>query len=162
MTIKTAYAITRNFKTSLFSFPPIFFEKDNLVFRVYKNTVQIVSPSFNVTYKNITKKQFLKQKDLFDISFVYSYDDYNEYLINEDIYLTSIGIVSRDDYFLAKDIMEGLNTIPKKELKEDIVYLSDKGNKYYYLKDEYYSLYDIKLEKEVLKNSVRIVDEFIS
>ena len=67
--------------------------------------------------------------------------------------------MSEEDYFLAQDIINNLKTIPKKELSEDIPYLSDKGKEYFYIKSDKGHLYDKKLKKQILKDSVRLVQE---
>ncbi len=156
MTIREAYNIKRRHKTGIITLPP--FALNNLSFRVYKYSVKIVSPVYETIYVSISKEIFLEQKKKFNIKFMYSYDDFDEYQLHERVFVTSQGVVSEEDFELAGDIIDNLQTIKKKELREDIKYISDKGKEYFYLKCEKGSLYDRKLRKQVLKDSIRIVD----
>jgi len=157
MTVREAYKITKFFKHGHFSYPP--FCISEITIREYQNTVQIGSPIYDVNYVRITKRQFLKQKEKFNFKLTYSYDDFKEYFYGRKLYLTSIGLVSEEDYFLAKDTIDNLKTIPKKELLEDTLYLSDKGKEYFYIKSHNGQVYDKKLKKQILKDSVRLVQE---
>ena len=98
------------------------------VFDKIDNSIFIISKTMNGCIDSISFSGYIEK---------YIYNESLTVIDNTLIgnyYYTSVGFVSDEDFYLAEDILEQYNIrIPKSELLENYIYLSDKGKKYIYL-----------------------------
>ena len=93
-------------------------------------------------------------------------------------YLTAVGLISEDEYLLAKDIIERYSTrIPKKELDVGSCYISEKGESFLYIgsfktelvkvennimykeyKETDHCVYNLNEERVIKLSSVKLID----
>ena len=131
-----------------------------------------------MTLRKVSIKNFeqILRNEKYDISkdngFVMM--DYGEscevYSFNKPYTLTSAGLVTEEEFFLAEDIIEEQETIRKRDLIIGDRYLSISGKKYLYMGQMKYFydeadftleinyLYDLKLNKFVQNDSVKLIE----
>ena len=176
MTINRAYNITRNFQKDGIEFIPGLIT-NGFFCSSTNNTIDFCSfTSEHFSYFNISKKEF-KTNFLDNHNFHISDEEFNEdlaYSIQKPIgeyAITSIGLITMDEFYLAQDFIEKQQKIKKTNMEFKQTYLSNKGKKYIFLGDllsNYgtniiYSLkdclFDISLSKIVKLNSIKLIEE---
>jgi len=129
MTLKDANNITRRFIKNNKTYDPLL--SSDWEFSIVCNKVCIGS---NILDLNIPSYCSLEEYALsYAFNNLYKLEDN---VIKGNYYLTSIGLVTEEEYFEAEDLIERYNTkIAKNELIVGNQYLSNKGKKYLYLGD---------------------------
>jgi len=166
MTNERAYNITRSFVTM-----GCLFEKEDKRFTetsLFKGRLFYLN---NTTYpfyfyvKNFSKEKTIKE-NILEITHKSEVDCIT---FKIPLYLTSVGVITEDEYLLAEDIIDNHSTIYKKDLVENAIYEASNGKKYTYLGDfkilflgVLYDLkdmfYDKKYNKLITFSSLKIVN----
>lgn len=128
MTPKEAYNITRPFRGfwDRMENPSLLKHVSTMTFYNIssdKKAVALLNLN-NSQIKLISKNIFFKKyKDFFSED-IYSQSLLKKHYPLEDLYITSKGLTTQEDFFLAEDIMENLQKIKKSDLKIGTVYTS--------------------------------------
>jgi len=126
MTIKRAKELTRPFIKNSKEYSPIV--SSDWTFSIEDSKVILTSIFSSISLEFLTLSSYSEN---------YIFSPY--YLINNNslvgnYYLTSVGLIKEEEYFIAEDLIEQLNNpIKKKDLIPGHIYLSDKGLKHIYL-----------------------------
>jgi len=177
MTIHRAYNITRDFQKDGIQFIPGLIT-EGFFCSSTNNNIDFCSftTSEHFSYFTISQKEFkinFLDNPHFTISEKDTYFDL-PYLIQKPIgeyAITSIGLITMDEFYLAQDFIEKQQKIKYMDMEINQTYLSNTGKKYiflgdlisrygtninYLLKD---SIFDISLSKIVKLNSIKLIEE---
>jgi len=136
MTILEAYNITKSFQTYFGKEKP-FLSSEIMLIKI-KNFNRLIHYYWFVGQNGNRIKKTMSKK---------TYDSYivkeientssNKSLkkIDESLFLTSVGLVSEEDFYKAEDIMENTKFLKRRDLEIDSVYLDIKGREFLYIGD---------------------------
>ena len=161
MTLSKAYKITRKYKHRDGYYKPTIVTEIRLSKNLenYKGLYKpfviqaIEEGTGNYFFQYGNKKLFNKTKATIKNEGRFEIKEINDYRA-----ITSIGLVSEDDFYLAQDIMENLEKIPKKELVLNEVYMALNGKEYIYLDT---LLRSVETGKEIAYKPILIYRELI-
>ena len=126
MNISTAKEITKPFFNMKAKRYPLL--ASDWEFILEDESVYLISKENNVKYYFSSINTYAKM-----YMFGVFKDDILNNKLKKSAYFTSIGFVSVDDFFLAEDMLENSQFIPRKDLLLNKVYLTDKGKEYLYI-----------------------------
>ena len=173
MTTEKAYNITRPFINRHRKVYPRSYSNIEIYQQGHKYiTMKLETGTYRFLGQNLFKKKYLNNENL-NLENIKE-DNFLSYLIKEDLYHTSIGLVSPEEFHLAEDIIENIQRITPKNLETGKKYKSISGKRYIALGDIEYKenflgsgrrmflkniLYDIKSERIVKAESIKLVEE---
>jgi len=170
MTLLEAYNITRVFETNYEKEKPFSSSEIELIKTTIDKKVKYYYWIHHHEDDRIIAKMMSKKKyNSYDIK-----EKHNNIMtkkrIEEKMFLTSIGLVSEEDFYLAEDIMENTKFLKKKDLEIDSVYLDVKGREFLYtgnlimnqgyMTEKIYKsqLFDIKNNRFLNLSSLKLVE----
>jgi len=132
MTLLEAYNITRTFETNYEKVKPFSSSEIDLIKTTIDEKVKYYYWVHHHEEDRIIAKTMSKKKyNSYDIK-----EDHNSVItkktIKEKMFLTLVGLVTEEDFYLAEDIMENTKFLKKKDLDIDSVYLDIKGRELLY------------------------------
>ena len=170
MTLLEAYKITKSFKTYFRKEKPfltsevLLIKKDN-----YGRTIHyywVLNPDGNRIKQIMSKNKYdsYNIKEISDPKYTMLMKE-----IEANMFLTSVGLVIEEDFYLAEDIMENTEFLKRKDLEIDSVYLDIKGREFLYTGDLIINpgkretlyksqLFDLKKELFIHFTSIKLVE----
>jgi len=176
MTMHRAYNITRDFQKDGIEFIPGLITNGFFCSSTNNNIDFCSFTSEHFSYFTISQKEF-KTNFLDNPNFHISDEEFNQdlsYSIQKPIgeyAITSIGLITMDEFYLAQDFIEQQHKIKKTNLEFKQTYISNKGKKYIFLGDLFSNygtnvmytlkdcLFDISLNKIVKLSSIKLIEK---
>lgn len=119
----------------------------------------------NLTIEKLTREGFVLKnpyiREVNEIEYIFNHEKY-VYFINQPMALTSQGLAEEEEFELAKEIIENINPIRKKDMKIGSIYKGIDGNFYLYI-DKIYGCEDqmISLNKRdyiIYRSSIKLIE----
>jgi len=144
MTILEAYNITKSFNTNYFQInyfqtnyekeKPFLSSEITLIKTIVEKKLKHYYLAPNADDRIISKAISKKKYDSYQIK-EEILPQMSKKRIKEEMFFTSVGLISEEDFYLAEDIMENTDFLKRKDLEIDSVYLDIKGREFLYTGD---------------------------
>jgi len=169
MTLLEAYTITKPFYTNYEKEKPFLSSEISLIKTKINGMTRHYFWVRNSEGKTVEKLISKKKYDSYNIK-----EEVNSIMlikkIEENMFITSVGLVSEEEFYKAEDIMENTKYLKRREVEIDSLYLDVKGRELIYIgtlivkpehatKSEYkFQLFDIEMERFIDFASVKLVE----